>query len=112
MVTFIHVSTANNFMDWNKVAVSATGRRQVLPKIRQICQRNVSECTAQKSCSQWHRERDSLEDDEHAGQPRMVRNELKIQELAALVRANCSQTVDEVAAAAVMVLDTEFYLMT
>jgi hypothetical protein len=41
-----------------------------------------------------------LEDDEHTGWPRMVRTELKIQEVATLVRAIRSQTVDEIAAAA------------
>jgi hypothetical protein len=43
---------------------------------------------------------DSLEDDEHTCWPRTVRTELKIQEVATLVRANHSQTVDEIAAAA------------
>jgi hypothetical protein len=43
--------------------------------------------------------RDSLEDDEHTGQPRIVRTELKIQEDVTLVRANHSQTVDEIPAA-------------
>jgi hypothetical protein len=42
-----------------------------------------------------------LEDDEHTGWPRMVRTELKIQEVAMLVRANHSQTVDEIAAAGI-----------
>jgi hypothetical protein len=42
-----------------------------------------------------------LEDDEHTGPPRTVRTELKIQEAAALVRTNSSQTVHEVAAEAV-----------
>jgi hypothetical protein len=41
-----------------------------------------------------------LEDDEHSGWPRTVRTELKIQEVATLVRANHSQMVDEIAAAA------------
>jgi hypothetical protein len=40
--------------------------------------------------------RDSLEDDEHTGQPRMVRTELKIQEIATVMRAHCSRTVDEI----------------
>jgi hypothetical protein len=39
--------------------------------------------------------RDSLEDDEH----RTIRTELKIQEVASLMRAHGSQIVDEVAAA-------------
>jgi hypothetical protein len=50
----------------------------------------------------WHKRfeegKDSLEDDEHTGRPRMARTELKIQEVAALVRANRSHTVDEAAA--------------
>jgi hypothetical protein len=44
--------------------------------------------------------RDSLEDDDHTGQPRTVRTELKSQEVATLVCANHSQMVDEIAAAA------------
>jgi hypothetical protein len=38
-------------------------------------------------------------DDEHTGRLRTVRTELKIQEVATLVCANRSQTVDEIAAA-------------
>jgi hypothetical protein len=42
----------------------------------------------------WHKHfaqgRDSLEDDKHTSRPRMVRTELKIQEVAMLVRANRS----------------------
>jgi hypothetical protein len=53
----------------------------------------------------WHKcsvqGRDSLEDDEHTGQPRVVRTELAIEEVATLVRVNHSQSVDEVAAAAI-----------
>jgi hypothetical protein len=41
-----------------------------------------------------------LEDDEHTGWPRMVRTELKIQEVATLVCADRSQMVDEIATAA------------
>jgi hypothetical protein len=52
----------------------------------------------------WHKcfaqGRDSFEDDEHTGRPSMVRTELKIQEVATLVHANRSQTVDEIAKAA------------
>jgi hypothetical protein len=44
--------------------------------------------------------RDSLEDEEHTGRPRMVRTELKIQEVAMLVCTNCSQMVVEIAAVA------------
>jgi hypothetical protein len=40
----------------------------------------------------WHeyfaQRRDSLEDDEHAGRPRTVRTELRIQEVPTLVCAN------------------------
>jgi hypothetical protein len=50
----------------------------------------------------WHKRfaqgRDSLEGDEHTSQPRTVRTELKFQEVATLMRANRSQTVDEIAA--------------
>jgi hypothetical protein len=52
----------------------------------------------------WHKcfaqGRSKLEDDEHTGQPRTVRTELKIQEVATLVCANSSQMVDEIARAA------------
>jgi hypothetical protein len=52
----------------------------------------------------WHKRyaqgRDSLEDEEHTSRPRAVKTELKIQEVAALVHANCSQTLDEFTAAA------------
>jgi hypothetical protein len=52
----------------------------------------------------WHKlfaqGRESLEDDEHTSWPRMVRTELKIQEVTTPVHANCSQMVDEIAAAA------------
>lgn len=37
-----------------------------------------------------------MEDDEHTSQPRMVRTELKTQEVATLVHANRSQTVHEI----------------
>jgi hypothetical protein len=52
----------------------------------------------------WHKRfaqgSDSLEDDEHTSQPRMVRTEFRIKEVATLVHANRSQMVDEIAAAA------------
>jgi hypothetical protein len=44
--------------------------------------------------------RENLKDDEHTGQLRMFRTELKIQEAALLVCANHSQMVEEVTAAA------------
>jgi predicted transcriptional regulator len=47
-----------------------------------------------------------LEDNEHTSQPRTVRTELKIQEVATLARANCSQTVDEIAEEAGISHDT------
>jgi predicted transcriptional regulator len=49
---------------------------------------------------------DGLEDDEHTSQPRTVRSQFKIQEAAMLVRANLSQTIDEIAAAAGITHDT------
>jgi hypothetical protein len=49
----------------------------------------------------WHKYfaqgRDSLEDDEYISRPRTVRTEFKIQEVAMLAHANCSQMVDEIA---------------
>jgi hypothetical protein len=53
-----------------------------------------------KRLRRFAQRRDSLEDVEHTGQPRTVRTELKIQEVATLVCANRSQSVDEIAAAA------------
>jgi hypothetical protein len=44
--------------------------------------------------------RDSLEDAGHSDRPRMVGNELKMQEFVKLLHANCSQMVEEVTAAA------------
>jgi hypothetical protein len=41
-----------------------------------------------------------LEDDGHTGWPRTVRTALKMQKVAMLVHDYCSQTVDEIAAAA------------
>jgi cytochrome c5 len=63
---------------------------------------------AKKPCAiavfKWHKRsvqgRDTLEDDEHTGRPRTIRTELKSQEVAMLVHANCYQTVDKIAAAA------------
>jgi hypothetical protein len=52
-----------------------------------------------KRHKRFAQERDSSEDDEHAGLPRTVTTQLKIQEAATSMRANRSQTVDEVAAA-------------
>jgi hypothetical protein len=51
-----------------------------------------------KRLRRFAQRRDSLEDDEHTGQPRTVRTELKIQEVVTLVCANRFQTVDEIAA--------------
>jgi hypothetical protein len=45
--------------------------------------------------------KDSLEDDEHTGRPRMFRTELKIQEVAMVVCANSFQSIDEIAAAGI-----------
>jgi hypothetical protein len=41
-----------------------------------------------------------MEDDKHTSQPRTVRNELRIQEVAMFVHANHYQNVEEVAGAA------------
>jgi hypothetical protein len=78
------------------------------------------EALSHSAMFKWHKHfaqgRDSLKDDEHTGWPRMVGTELKIQESATLVHANCSQTVDEIAAAAAAGIShgtcTKFCLMT
>jgi hypothetical protein len=64
----------------------------------------------------WHKHfqqgRYSLEV-EHTIRSGMVRNELRIQEVAMLMHANHSKMVDEVAAAGIaMVLASKSYLMT
>ncbi|KAJ4431822.1 hypothetical protein ANN_20427 [Periplaneta americana] len=50
----------------------------------------------------WHRRflqgRDSLEDDVRTGRPPTIRTERRIQDVATLVRANRSQSVDDIAA--------------
>ena len=52
---------------------------------------------------QWHlrfsQGRESLEDDELTGRPQTIGTERKIEEVTILVRANCSQFVDDLAAA-------------
>jgi hypothetical protein len=62
----------------------------------------------------WYRPfaqgRDNLEDDEHTGRARTVRTELRTQEVATLVLANLSHTVDE--AAGISRVATELCLMT
>jgi hypothetical protein len=51
----------------------------------------------------WHQRfaqgRDTLEDDEHSGGSKAVRTERKIEEVATLVHANRSQSLDDIAAA-------------
>jgi hypothetical protein len=64
------------------------------------------ETLGRSAAFKWHKHiaqgRDSLEDDEHTSRPRTIRTELKIEEVATLVRANRSQTVDEIAAARII----------
>ncbi|XP_023703902.1 protein GVQW3-like [Cryptotermes secundus] len=52
----------------------------------------------------WHQrfgqERYSLEDDEPSGRPKAVTTERKFEEVATLIRANRSQSIDDIAAAA------------
>jgi hypothetical protein len=88
---------------------------RVLPKIRQSASERFQmikevygeEALGHSAVFKWYKRfahgRDSLEDDEHTEHtdwPRTVRTELKIQEVAMLVRANHSQMVDEITAAA------------
>jgi hypothetical protein len=69
--------------------------------IKQVYSEKALGCSA---VLKWHKRfaqgRDSLEDNKHTSQPRTVRTELKIQDVAMLVRANQSQMVDENAAVA------------
>jgi hypothetical protein len=87
-----------NIKDCQKFGKSASKTFQV---IKQAC---CKEALGHNSVFKWKKHfahgRDRLEDDEHTGRSRTVRTELKIQEFVMLVRAICSQTVDEIAAAA------------
>jgi hypothetical protein len=58
------------------------------------------------------RGRDSLEEDECSGRPKAVRTERKIKEVAMLVRANCSQSIDDIAAAVGISHDTCHKILT
>jgi hypothetical protein len=68
--------------------------------IKQVCGKDILGRTA---VYKWHKRSaqgiHSLKDEEHTGQLKTVRTELKIREVATFVCINCSQTVDEVAAA-------------
>jgi hypothetical protein len=69
--------------------------------IKQVYSEEALSCSA---VFKWHKRfaqgRDSLEDEERTSRPGAVGTELKIQEVATLVRANHFQMVDEFAAAA------------
>jgi hypothetical protein len=69
--------------------------------IKQACGKEALGCSA---VFKWHKHfaqgRDSLQDDDHTSWPRMVRTELRIQEVAMLVRTSHAQLVYEIAAAA------------
>jgi hypothetical protein len=69
-----------------------------------IKQEYGKEALGRSAVFKWHKRlaqgRDSLEDDEHTSWPRIVRTELKIQEVATLACTNSFQIVDEIAAAA------------
>jgi hypothetical protein len=81
-----------------KLGKSASKMFQV---IKQAYSEEAIGCSA---VFKWHKHfaqgRDTLETYEHIGRPRTVRTELKVQEVATLVCANRSQTVDEIIAAA------------
>jgi transposase len=63
------------------------------------------EAMGRSAVFKWHKRlaqgRDNLENDEHTGRPRTIRTELKIQEVAMLVRADRSLMADEIAAAGI-----------
>jgi hypothetical protein len=69
--------------------------------IKQVYSKEAFGCS---TVFKWHKRfaqgRDSMEDDEHTSQPRTVRTELEIQEVASLVRANHTKMVDEITAPA------------
>ena len=64
----------------------------------------------------WHQHfsqrRDSLEDDVHTGRPEMVQTECKIEEVAKFVHVNCSQSVDDLAAAVGVSHGTYYKIVT
>jgi hypothetical protein len=81
-----------------KLGTSASETFQV---IKQVCGK---EALGHSAVFKWHKRfsqrRGRLEYDQRTGQPRTVRTELKIQKVATLVHANCSQIVTEMSAAA------------
>jgi hypothetical protein len=94
------------------VTVCAMGKRQLCQKVgksasetfQMIKQAYGEEALGRSAVFKGHKRfaqgRDSLEDGEHTHRPRTVRTELKIIEVAMLVRANHFQMVDELATAA------------
>ncbi|PSN49367.1 hypothetical protein C0J52_12211 [Blattella germanica] len=70
------------------------------PLIRQVY---GDDALGRSAVFKWHQRfsqgRDSLEDDQRKGRPPTVRTERKIEEVATVVRANRSQSVDDIAAA-------------
>lgn len=80
-----------------KLGKSAT---ETLQLIRQVY---GEDALGRSAVFKWHQRfsqgRDSLEDDQRMGRPPTVRTERKIEEVATVVRANRSQSVDDIAAA-------------
>jgi hypothetical protein len=93
----------SQFEQWEKVKFCQKLGKSASKTFQMIKQAYGEEALGCSAVFKWHkrfaRGRDSLEE-EHIGQPRTVRTELKIQKVATLVHANCSQTVVEIAAAA------------
>jgi hypothetical protein len=94
----------SQFEQWENVKFcQKLGRSasETFQMIRQVYGEEALDCSA---VFKWHKRfaqgRNSSEDNyEHTSQPRTVRTELKIQEVAMLVHANRSQTVNEVTTA-------------
>jgi hypothetical protein len=93
------------FEQWENVKFCQKLGKSASIRFQMIKQGYGEEALGCSAVFKWHKRfeqgRDSLEDDEHTSRPRTVRTELKIQEVAKLVRANHSQMVDEIAAAGI-----------
>jgi hypothetical protein len=94
----------SQFEQWEKVRFCQKLGESASKTFQMVKQAYNEEVLGCSDVFKWHKHsaqgKDSLADEEHTSQPRMVRTELKIQEAATLVGANRSQTADEITAAA------------
>jgi hypothetical protein len=94
----------SQFEQWENIKFNQQLHKSTSKTFQMFKQAYSEEALVLNAMFKWHKRfahgRENLKDDEHTGQLRMFRTELKIQEAATLVCANRSQMVDEVAAAA------------